>query len=97
MIFFRKPVPTFRDHALVVLANSTHTLRARRRWRVVNAKESFDASNHAADWSGDNGTDRAGDAIAFIGAVRKAPWKSPLSLSRDRCREGRNDGACIQY
>jgi hypothetical protein len=82
---------------LVVPADSTNTLHARRRWRVLNAEESFDASDHAADWSGDNGTDRACNAIAFSRAIFEAAGKPPFSLSRDRCRQGCNDHTCVQY
>ncbi len=81
---------------LVVLADST--LRARRRWwRVVNTEESFDAPNDGADWRGDNGTDRACDAIAFSRAMFEAAGKTPFGLSRDGCRQGRNDDARVQY
>jgi hypothetical protein len=65
--------------------------------RCVNAKESFDASNHAADWSGDNGTDWASDAIAFSRAMLEAAGKPTLGLSRNRRCQRRNDDACKQY
>ncbi len=94
------PAPQLRPSSsscLVVPADSTHTLRARRRWRVLNAEESFDAPDHAADWSGDNGTDRARNAIAFSRAMFEAAGKPPFSLSRDRCYQGRNDHTCVQY
>ena len=72
-----------------------HTLYAWRRWwRVVNAEESPDAPNHAADRSGDNGTDRTCNAITFSCAMFKAPGKTSLGLSRHRCSQGHNDDAC---
>jgi len=81
---------------LVIPADSTHTLCARRRWRVVNAEESSDASDHTTDRSGDNGTDWPCDAIAFSRAMLEAAGKSTLRLSCDRRRQGCNNNACVQ-
>jgi len=82
--------------SLVVPADRTHTLRARRRRRVVNAEESFDSPNHTTNWSGDNGANRAGDAEAFSRAMLEAAGKSTLRLSRDWRRQGCNNNARVQ-
>jgi len=79
----------------VPLADGTHTLDAWRR-RVVNAEESFDAPNHPADRSGDDGADWASDTKPFSRAVFEPTRKAPLGLSCDRRRQGCNDDARIQ-
>jgi hypothetical protein len=81
---------------LIAPADSAHAFHARRRGRIVDAKESFDASDDAADRRGNNGADRARDAIAFIRALREAAGKTALGLSRDRSRHGGRDDACAQ-
>jgi hypothetical protein len=81
---------------LVALADMAHALCVRRRW-VLNAEESLDAPDHAADWSGHYGANRTSNAIAFSRSVFEAAGKSPLGLSRDRRGQCRNDDACIQY
>src|SRR4029450_3514259 len=80
---------------LVVPADRTHGLRARGR-RVLGAEEPLDAPDDAAHRRGDNGADRACDAVAFSRATLEAAGKTTLSLGRDRGRHGGDDDACKQ-
>src|SRR5262249_31061171 len=70
-----------------------HTLPRDARRRGVDAKETLDPPDDAPDRSGDDGTDRAGDAIAFIRAINEAAWKTTLRLGGERYRGGCDDDA----
>ncbi len=72
---------------------------ARRRLLIgrSDAERALDGADEAADRRADDGTDRPGDAVAFMQAMDE-PAGRALSVGRERCGDGGDgDNACVQH